>query len=105
MHCPAKTASARRLLERGQHRGQRHTRRRGPDRRAAGAERDAGSGSGFVFTPHGFILTNSHVVSGASSLLVTFEDGDSLDADPIGDDPHTDLTMLRVSSPRVLDAV
>jgi S1-C subfamily serine protease len=59
------------------------------------------SGSGFLFTPDGLILTNSHVVSGASCVEVTLPDAQRFDADILGDDPHTDLALVRVSGTKL----
>jgi S1-C subfamily serine protease len=64
-----------------------------------------GSGSGFVFTPDGLILTNSHVVSGANTILATFADGTGAQADLIGDDPDTDLALLRIGGNHLASAV
>jgi S1-C subfamily serine protease len=55
-----------------------------------------GSGSGVLVSPDGYALTNSHVVGGRARLLATTEHGDRLEAELVGDDPSTDLALIRI---------
>ena len=61
-------------------------------------DQQAGSGSGFIITPDGYAVTNSHVVADRSQLRAETSEGDRVDADVIGNDPATDLAIVRLAA-------
>lgn len=88
------------VIERGQRYGQNNVpdifRRFFEDRRPRGEQRTQSAGSGFVISEDGYILTNNHVVEGATSIVVRFVDQREYDAEVIGLDPRSDLALLKI---------
>ncbi|HJW50722.1 MAG TPA: trypsin-like peptidase domain-containing protein [Burkholderiaceae bacterium] len=71
-------------------------------KRVRGSRSDrGGAGSGFAFTPDGYLLTNSHVVHDASAIRVAFANGREFEGDLIGEDSETDVAIVRIGADRL----
>jgi S1-C subfamily serine protease len=64
-----------------------------------GGQLAQGAGSGVIFAPDGYILTNSHVVDGARQVMVTLADGHDVRGEVVGQDPDTDVAVVRITAP------
>jgi serine protease Do len=62
-------------------------------------------GSGFVISADGYVVTNNHVIDGASKIQVSFDDQEKLDAEMVGTDPRTDIALIKIKSTKIFPAV
>src|SRR5437762_8038427 len=70
----------------------------GVERQARRGRTQSGSGSGFIITPDGYLITNSHVAAGAVALHATLPDGRVVAGELVGDDPDSDLALVKVGA-------
>jgi S1-C subfamily serine protease len=68
------------------------------ERRTRRGQAREGAGSGFIITPDGYLITNSHVAGGASALQATLPDGRTVDGELVGDDPDSDLAVVKIGA-------